>query len=279
MAGSFGYSYIHRTTGQPVRKPGTCAMPLPDQRRVPAIFDADFAPRHDFLAETLPYMDDPKIAIVQTPSTSGAVRRRPGLKEPRADTGSVLPDGAGGPQPAGRGCVLRTSAVYRRSALEPDGRPSSLRRGRAHRARCAPRRLVHNVPADPALDGHLPRQSRRVRTAAIPVVLGNVVSSSPGVSGRFPCAYRRGWLISLASFTMRTPRCSHFSAGDPDHHAGLSAQSGEVAELYRPAARDAHRFRALSAVAPVRFGRNLAARDCPRLGHVFAIWDGAWENQ
>ena len=31
------------------------------------ILDADFAPRPDFLAETLPYFDDPDIGIVQTP--------------------------------------------------------------------------------------------------------------------------------------------------------------------------------------------------------------------
>lgn len=31
------------------------------------VLDADFAPRPDFLAETLPYFDDPAVAIVQTP--------------------------------------------------------------------------------------------------------------------------------------------------------------------------------------------------------------------
>jgi cellulose synthase (UDP-forming) len=31
-----------------------------------AVFDADFAPRPDFLYETLPYMDDPAIGVVQT---------------------------------------------------------------------------------------------------------------------------------------------------------------------------------------------------------------------
>jgi cellulose synthase (UDP-forming) len=31
------------------------------------IFDADFAARSDFLAETLPYMDDPSVAILQSP--------------------------------------------------------------------------------------------------------------------------------------------------------------------------------------------------------------------
>lgn len=32
-----------------------------------AIFDADFCPRPDFLRETIPYLADPSIGILQTP--------------------------------------------------------------------------------------------------------------------------------------------------------------------------------------------------------------------
>ncbi len=32
-----------------------------------SIFDADFCPRADFLRETLPYLVDPSIGILQTP--------------------------------------------------------------------------------------------------------------------------------------------------------------------------------------------------------------------
>ena len=31
------------------------------------VFDADFCPRRDFLAETVPYLTDPSIGILQTP--------------------------------------------------------------------------------------------------------------------------------------------------------------------------------------------------------------------
>lgn len=34
---------------------------------VTAIFDADFCPRADFLRETVPYLSDPSVGIVQTP--------------------------------------------------------------------------------------------------------------------------------------------------------------------------------------------------------------------
>ena len=55
------------------------------------ILDADFAPRPDFLAETLPYMDDPSLAIVQTPQFfRAAVRRRPGWRTPRASIQEVF---------------------------------------------------------------------------------------------------------------------------------------------------------------------------------------------
>ena len=68
MAGSFGYCYIHRPICAPSRRPVTCATPSPStSAEYLVILDADFAPRRDFLAETLPYLDDPAIAIVQTP--------------------------------------------------------------------------------------------------------------------------------------------------------------------------------------------------------------------
>ena len=40
------------------------------------ILDADFAPRRDLLRETLPYMNDPAIAIVQTPQYFRGSRRQ-----------------------------------------------------------------------------------------------------------------------------------------------------------------------------------------------------------
>ena len=102
------------------------------------ILDADFAPRPDFLAETLPYLDDPTVAIVQTPqffrvspqqtwieNAAGAVQevfyrssRWPGISFGAGHLRRNFRD-----LPAGPRC-------------EPCGGPTphSLRRRRAHRA-------------------------------------------------------------------------------------------------------------------------------------------------
>lgn len=86
------------------------------------IFDADFVPRHDFLAELVPYMDDPSVGIVQSPQffdTSGRmnwIQRSAGSTqeffyrfiEPSRD---VLDAPV---------CV-GTSAIYRRAALDAIG--------------------------------------------------------------------------------------------------------------------------------------------------------------
>jgi cellulose synthase (UDP-forming) len=86
------------------------------------IFDADFRPRYDFLAETLPYMEDGAIGIVQTPQffrvESGQtwVERAAGaslevfyrsVQQARDRFGSAL-------------CV-GSNAVYRRTALDAVG--------------------------------------------------------------------------------------------------------------------------------------------------------------
>ena len=99
---SFGFSYIRRPDLPDLKKDKKAGNLRYAFARTSAeflvILDADFAPRHDFLAETLPYMDDPAIAIVQTPqffrsSPAQIVDREGGGPDP----GGVLPDGPGGP--------------------------------------------------------------------------------------------------------------------------------------------------------------------------------------
>ncbi|HEX9625102.1 MAG TPA: glycosyltransferase [Streptosporangiaceae bacterium] len=92
------------------------------------ILDADFAPRADFLAETLPYFaGDDRLAIVQTPqffresfaqawieNAAGAIQEvfYRSIQVARDRFGAAI-------------CV-GTSAVYRRSALEPQGGPTLI---------------------------------------------------------------------------------------------------------------------------------------------------------
>jgi cellulose synthase/poly-beta-1,6-N-acetylglucosamine synthase-like glycosyltransferase len=86
------------------------------------VFDADFRPRADFLAETLPYLDDPTVGIVQTP------------KFFRVGAGQSWVERAAGPilevfyrvvqvsrDRLGAALCVGSNAVYRRAALAPAG--------------------------------------------------------------------------------------------------------------------------------------------------------------
>ncbi len=125
---SFGFCYIRRPDRRAYKKSGNLryAFARTDGEFL-VILDADFAPRRDFLAETLPYMDDPAIAIVQTPqffrgsamqtwieNSAGAIQEvfYRSIQVARDRFGAAI-------------CV-GTSALYRRAALEPQGGPTLI---------------------------------------------------------------------------------------------------------------------------------------------------------
>jgi cellulose synthase/poly-beta-1,6-N-acetylglucosamine synthase-like glycosyltransferase len=125
---SFGFDYIRRPDLPAFKKAGNLrhAFARTDAEYL-VILDADFAPRCDFLAETLPYMDDPRMAIVQTPQffrSSAAqtwVERAAGpVQEVFYRTVQVARDRFDAAICCG------TSAVYRRTALEPQGGPTLI---------------------------------------------------------------------------------------------------------------------------------------------------------
>jgi cellulose synthase (UDP-forming) len=125
---SLGFCYVRRPDLRVYKKSGNLRYAFTrTSAEYLVIFDADFAPRSDFLAETLPYMDDPAIAIVQTPqffresaaqtwveNAAGAIQevfyRSIQVARDRFDAAT---------------CV-GTSAVYRRAALEPQGGPTLI---------------------------------------------------------------------------------------------------------------------------------------------------------
>jgi cellulose synthase/poly-beta-1,6-N-acetylglucosamine synthase-like glycosyltransferase len=125
---SFGFCYIRRPDRPAYKKAGNLRYAFArTSAEFLVILDADFAPRRDFLAETLPYMDDPAIAIVQTPQyfrSSAAqtwVERAAGpIQEVFYRTVQVARDRFDAAICCG------TSAVYRRSALEPQGGPTLI---------------------------------------------------------------------------------------------------------------------------------------------------------
>jgi cellulose synthase/poly-beta-1,6-N-acetylglucosamine synthase-like glycosyltransferase len=128
MAESFGFCYLHRPDWPAGKKAGNLRHAFSrTSAEYFVVLDADFAPRPDFLAETLPYMDDPAIAIVQTPqyfrSSRGQtwVERAAGpIQEVFYRTVQVARDRLGAAICCG------TSAVYRRAALEPQGGPTLI---------------------------------------------------------------------------------------------------------------------------------------------------------
>ncbi len=128
MAESFGFCYIHRPDWPAGKKAGNLRYAFSQtSAEYLVILDADFAPRRDFLAETLPYMDDPAIAIVQTPQyfrSSPAqtwIERAAGpIQEVFYRTVQVARNRLDAAVCCG------TSAVYRRAALEPYGGPTLI---------------------------------------------------------------------------------------------------------------------------------------------------------
>ena len=128
MADSFGFHYIHRPDWPAGKKAGNLRYAFAQtSAEYLVILDADFAPRRDFLAETLPYMDDPAIAIVQTPQyfrtspTQTWIERAAGpIQEVFYRTVQVARNRLDAAVCCG------TSAVYRRAALEPHDGPTLI---------------------------------------------------------------------------------------------------------------------------------------------------------
>jgi cellulose synthase (UDP-forming) len=127
-AESYGFCYVRRPDLRACKKSGNLryAFARSTGEHV-VILDADFAPRRDFLAETLPYLDDPAVGIVQTPQF---------FRESAAAT--WIENSAGAIQEVfyrsvqvardrlGQAVCVGTSAVYRRAALEPHGGPTLI---------------------------------------------------------------------------------------------------------------------------------------------------------
>jgi len=127
-AAGFGFSYWVRPNRGEFKKSGNLRYAFSRTKgEFLVILDADFAPRRDFLAETLPYMSNPAIGIVQTPQFFRG-----------SDAQTWIEKSAGAIQEVfyrsiqvardrfGAAICVGTSAVYRRAALEPQGGPTLI---------------------------------------------------------------------------------------------------------------------------------------------------------
>ncbi len=123
LAEEFGFEYVIRPDRGHLKKAGNLrhAFGISSAEFI-VILDADFSPRHDFLAHTVPYLNDASVAIVQTPqyfettSTMNWLERTAGATQelfyrwvqPSRDRANAT-------------ICVGTCAVYRRSALDETG--------------------------------------------------------------------------------------------------------------------------------------------------------------
>ncbi len=127
-AAEYGFGYLRRPDSRVFKKAGNLryGFARTDGEFI-LILDADFAPRPDLLTETMPYFDDPGIAIVQTPQYFRSSRRQ-----------NWIENAAGAIQEVfyrtiqvsrnrlGAAICVGTSAVYRREALASQGGPTLI---------------------------------------------------------------------------------------------------------------------------------------------------------
>jgi cellulose synthase/poly-beta-1,6-N-acetylglucosamine synthase-like glycosyltransferase len=127
-AESFGFHYIRRPDLPAGKKAGNLRYAFARTAgEYVVILDADFAPRSDFLNELLPYLDDPAVAIVQSPQFFRESPRQTWIEN---SAGAVQEVFYRTVQVArnrlGQAICVGTSAIYRRSALEPFGGPTLI---------------------------------------------------------------------------------------------------------------------------------------------------------
>ena len=123
MAAGFGFSYLRRPDLRWRRKAGNLnyAFARITGEHV-AIFDAGVRPRPDFLAETLPYLDDPAVGIVQTPPFFRAGRPQSWVECAARPVLEVFyRAGQVSRNTFSSALCIGSNAVYRRTALEPTG--------------------------------------------------------------------------------------------------------------------------------------------------------------
>jgi cellulose synthase (UDP-forming) len=123
MSESFGFCYLRRPESRQYKKAGNLNYAFGrTSAQFLVVFDADFRPRPDFLAETLPYLDDPTVGIVQTPQF---FRVSPGQTWVERAAGPTLEIFYRAVQVSrdrfGSALCVGSNAVYRRAALAPTG--------------------------------------------------------------------------------------------------------------------------------------------------------------
>ncbi len=123
MARAFGFTYVRRPDPGYHKKSGnlTYALDRTGGDHV-VIFDADFRPRPDFLAETLPYMDEQAVGLVQTPQYFRSSKDQSWVERAAGATLEVFYRVVQVSRDRfGSALCVGSNAVYRRAALKAAG--------------------------------------------------------------------------------------------------------------------------------------------------------------
>jgi hypothetical protein len=123
MARSFGFSYLRRPDVGHHKKSGNLqyALARTGGQHV-VIFDADFRPRADFLAETLPYLDDSGTGLVQTPQFFRVAKQQTWVERAAGASLEVFYRAVQVSRDRfGSALCVGSNAVYRRAALAAAG--------------------------------------------------------------------------------------------------------------------------------------------------------------
>jgi cellulose synthase (UDP-forming) len=123
LASRYGFRYLSRPDRGRLKKAGNLAFGLRESDSdAVTILDADFAPRPEYLLELMPYLDDPRVGVVQSPQFFDTHVGGPWLQRAAGADQELFYrwfqpslDAVGAP------ICVGTCAVYRRSALEAVG--------------------------------------------------------------------------------------------------------------------------------------------------------------
>lgn len=123
LASDFGFGYIVRPNMGQDKKSGNLRHAFSKTKgEFIVILDADFIPRADFLAETLPYFNDPTVAIVQTPQFFRTDPRQTWVERAAGAVQEVFYRSIQVSRDRlGASICVGSCAAYRRTALDAEG--------------------------------------------------------------------------------------------------------------------------------------------------------------
>jgi cellulose synthase (UDP-forming) len=208
MAREFGFGYIRRAE-RIHKKAGNLRYAFA-RTRSPfiIIFDADFRPRADFLAETLPYMDDPVLGIVQTPQFFRSLASQTWVERAASATLEVFYRSVQQARDRfGSALCVGSNALYRRTALEPsdgcflipyaeDSHTGLDARKHGFALKYLPVPLATGI-CPPNVDAFMRQQYRWCNGATSLVWHGHMWRCPMPFSGRLP--YIAGWMWNFTT--------------------------------------------------------------------------------